>query len=203
MVDFWLVTSQSLHGGYQVLQKVSTHGCRLAIAVAWRLLLVHLLPPRAGQAEKSSFGSRYRFGTSGGRLVTLESHAFASRLLMGSLAKAFLQKVCGMFAEISKNYVITSGKGAGTLRKFAEILWKFAESFLQWPLPERPHKWKIADFVGGLIFIHPPVLGCVPVFDNSAPAVHKNIVPKGPSILYTAGAEMAKKCNTSQPSRCV
>ena len=47
-------------------------------------------------------------------------------------------------------------------------------------------------------FYTPPVLGVVAVFENSAPAVYKNPVPWGPSIFYTAGAEMAKTCNTSQ-----
>ena len=35
---------------------------------------------------------------------------------------------------------IASGKGAEILRKVAETSRKFAEHFLQWLLPERPHK---------------------------------------------------------------
>ena len=36
---------------------------------------------------------------------------------------------------------VESGKGAEIVQKVADILRKFAENFLQWPLPERPHKW--------------------------------------------------------------
>ena len=58
----------------------------------------------------------------------------------------------GVFAEIlrkvywylQKCRFIASGKRAEILRKVAEISRKCAETFLQWPLPERPHKW-IAD----------------------------------------------------------
>ena len=44
-------------------------------------------------------------------------------------------------------------------------------------------------------FYMPPVLGGAVLFDNSAAAVYKNLVnvPKGPWILYTAGAELSKR----------
>ena len=51
-----------------------------------------------------------------------------SSSLMGSLAKGFLRKFCGKFAEIAKNTFTASGKGAEILRKFCG---NFAESFLQ------------------------------------------------------------------------
>ena len=61
---------------------------------------------------------------------------------MGSLAKGVLaeslRKFCGKFAEIRKNTFHCVRKGCGNS---AEILRKAAEFFLQWPLPEWPHKW--------------------------------------------------------------
>ena len=64
---------------------------------------------------------------------------------MGSLAKGVfaesLRKFCGNSAESSRTIrFIAPGKGAEFCGKFAEISRKFAENFLQWPLPERPHK---------------------------------------------------------------
>ena len=69
---------------------------------------------------------------------------------MGSLAKGSLRKVCGNSAEILRKvhgqYVLLRQERVRKFcGKFAEISQKFAENFLQWPLPERPHKCS-ADF---------------------------------------------------------
>ena len=48
-----------------------------------------------------------------------------------------LRKFCGKFAETTF-YCARKGRGNST-----EISRKFAENFLQWPLPERPHKWTV------------------------------------------------------------
>ena len=65
-----------------------------------------------------------------------------SSSLMGSLGKGLLQKVCGNSAENSRKFAENTfycvRKGCGDS---AEISRKFAEHSLQWPLPERPHKW--------------------------------------------------------------
>ena len=48
------------------------------------------------------------------------------------------------YAESSRKFekirFIASGEGAEILQKVAETSQKFADFFLQWPLPERPHK---------------------------------------------------------------
>ena len=72
-----------------------------------------------------------------------------SSSLMGSLAKGFLRKVCGNSAEnlrkfVKKCVLLRQERVRKLCGKFAEISRKFAENFLQWPLPERPHKL-IAD----------------------------------------------------------
>ena len=55
-----------------------------------------------------------------------------------------LRKFCGNLQEIR---FIASGKGAEILRKVCGNFVEIAENFLQWPLPERPHKWT-ADMLG-------------------------------------------------------
>ena len=57
---------------------------------------------------------------------------FVSSSLMGSLAKGFVQKVCGYSVESLRKFkqipFIASGRGAEKLQKFRE---KFAENLLQ------------------------------------------------------------------------
>ena len=71
-----------------------------------------------------------------------------SSSLMGSLAKGILRKVCANSAENSQKFEkyvwLRQERVRKFCGKFAEISQKFVENYLQWPLPERPHKW-IAD----------------------------------------------------------
>ena len=62
---------------------------------------------------------------------------------MGPLVKGSLRKVCGNSAENSRKfsqqkYFYCVRKGCGNS---VEISRKLVKIFLQWPLPERPHKW--------------------------------------------------------------
>ena len=66
----------------------------------------------------------------------------------------FAESFCGNSAESSRKTMFNCArKGCGNS---AESLRKFAENFLQWPLPERPHKW-IVDLLGSQWFVWPHV----------------------------------------------
>ena len=107
-----------------------------------------------------------------------------------------LRKVCG-------NYVYCARKGCGnsaeSLQTFCGI---FAEHFLQWPLPERPHKW-IAEkggFVKGWSWRMCPRSGfcsggtcertLVPVF---VPGEHPNV----PSFRFSFWGNIRQKPKTT------
>ena len=68
----------------------------------------------------------------------LEVQQFTCGVVSEGFFAESLRNFCGKFAEFCKEMrVIAPGQGTESLRKFRGNLQK---SFLQWPLPERPHK---------------------------------------------------------------
>ena len=74
----------------------------------------------------------------------------AQQFTYGVVSEGFF---CGKFAEFLRKFcrkyvLLRQERVRKFCGKFAQILWKFAENFLEWPLPERPHKC-IAELLGG------------------------------------------------------
>ena len=71
----------------------------------------------------------------------LESQQLTYGVVSEGVFAESLRKFCGKFTETT---FYCARKGCGNS---AEISRKFAENFLQWPLPERPHKWTVENLL--------------------------------------------------------